>query len=81
MIGVALIIAIEKVWRFGERFARVVGATALVYAALVGIEPSLAPGLDPGVMMIDDMEMDDEIEAPVPAVEHDPMGMDTPADS
>ena len=47
MIGVALIIAVEKVWRFGEMFARVVGVSALVYAALVGIEPSLAPGLDP----------------------------------
>ena len=78
MIGVALIIAIEKVWRFGEMFARVVGVSALVYAALVGIEPSLAPGLDPGVIMNDDMEMDDDMEAPVPAVEHDPMGMDTP---
>ena len=79
MIGVALIIAIEKVWRFGEMFARVVGVSALVYAALVGIEPSLAPGLDPGVIMNDDMEMDDDMEAPVPAVEHDPMGMETPA--
>ena len=77
MIGVALIIAIEKVWRFGEMFARVVGVSALVYAALVGIEPSLAPGLDPGVIMNDDMEMDDDVEAPVPTVEHDQMGMDT----
>ena len=34
MIGVAVIIAVEKVWRFGETFARVVGVSALVYAAL-----------------------------------------------
>lgn len=80
MIGVALIIAIEKVWRFGEMFARVVGVSALLYAALVAIEPSLAPGLDPGVIMNDDMKMDGDMEAPVPAVEHDPMGMETPAE-
>jgi hypothetical protein len=77
MIGVALIIAVEKVWRFGETFARVVGVSAVIYAALVGVEPSLAPGLDPGVIMNDDMQMDDDIEEPVPAIEHDPMGMET----
>ena len=75
MIGVAVIIAVEKVWRFGEVFARVVGVSALVYAVLVGIEPSLAPGLDPAVVMDDDMQMDDDMEAPVPAVEGDPMEM------
>ena len=80
MVGVALIIAVEKVWRFGEMFARVVGVSALVYAALVGIEPALAPGLDPSVIMNDEMEMDDDMEAPVPAVEHDPMGTETPAE-
>jgi predicted metal-binding membrane protein len=61
MIGVAVVIAVEKVWRFGEAFARVVGVSALVYAALVGVEPSLAPGLDPNVIMNDDMEMDDDM--------------------
>ena len=45
-------------------FARVVGVSALVYAASVGIEPSLAPGLDPDVIMNDDMDMDDDMEAP-----------------
>jgi hypothetical protein len=33
-----------------------------------------APGLDPTVVM-EDMEMDDDMEAPVPAVEGDPMEM------
>jgi predicted metal-binding membrane protein len=74
MIGVAVIIAVEKVWRFGEVFARAVGVSALVYAVLVGIEPSLAPGLDPTVVM-EDMDMDDDMEAPMPAVEGYPMEM------
>ena len=71
MIGVAVIIAVEKVWRFGEVFARVVGVSALVYAAFVGIEPSLAPGLDPDVVMNDDMDMDDDMDTPVPAMQVD----------
>jgi predicted metal-binding membrane protein len=78
-IGVAVIIAVEKVWRFGEAFARVVGVSALVYAVLVGVEPSLAPGLDPNVVMNDDMEMDD-MEQPVPAVGDGPMYIEPPAD-
>jgi len=45
------------VWRFGAVFARVVGVSALIYAALVGIEPSLAPGLDPTEIMDDQMDM------------------------
>jgi Predicted metal-binding integral membrane protein (DUF2182) len=73
MIGVAVIIAVEKVWRFGEAFARVVGVSALVYAVLVGVEPSLAPGLDPNVIMNDDIDMDD-MDEPVPAVGNGPMG-------
>ena len=55
-------------------FARVVGVAALVYTVLVGIEPSLAPGLDPAVV-VEDMEMDDDMDAPVPAVEDDGMEM------
>ena len=78
MIGVAIIIAVEKVWRFGEAFARVVGVSALVYAALVGVDPSLAPGLDPAVVMNDDMDKDDE-EAPMPVTD-DPMDMEPSAD-
>jgi predicted metal-binding membrane protein len=62
MIGVAVVIAVEKVSRFGEVFARVVGVGALVYAVLVGIEPSLAPGLDPDTIMDDGNRMDGEME-------------------
>jgi predicted metal-binding membrane protein len=78
MIGVAVIIAVEKVWRFGETFARVVGVTALVYAALVGVDPSLAPGLDPAVVMNDDMDNDDDMDAPMPVTD-DPMDMEPSA--
>jgi predicted metal-binding membrane protein len=78
-IGVAVIIAVEKVWRFGEAFARVVGVSALVYAVLVGIDPSLAPGIDPTVVMDDDMEMDDDMAPPLTVVD-DRMGMQPSAD-
>jgi len=77
MIGVAVIIAVEKVWRFGEVFARLVGVSALVYAVLVGIDPSLAPGLDPDVVMDDDMEMHD-MGGSVPAVEDGPTYLEPP---
>jgi predicted metal-binding membrane protein len=77
MIGVAVIIAVEKVWRFGELFARLVGVSALVYAVLVGIDPSLAPGLDPDVVMDDDMEMHD-MGGSVPAVEDGPTYLEPP---
>ena len=80
MIGVAVIIAVEKVWRFGEAFARVVGVSAFVYAALVGIDPSLAPGLDPAVVMNDDMETDDDMETPMPDVEAPVPALDQPMD-
>ena len=77
-IGVALVIAVEKVWRFGELFARVVGVSALIFAVLVGIEPSLAPGLDPDLVINDEMDMDGDMETPVPDV--DPMSTEMPAD-
>ena len=48
MIGLALVIAIEKHWRHGERFARAVGGVAIAWAVLIVIEPGAAPGLDPG---------------------------------
>jgi predicted metal-binding membrane protein len=47
MVGLAVIIGVEKTWRHGERFARLVGVAAVVYAAVLVVEPSLAPGLDP----------------------------------
>ncbi len=51
MVGLALIIAVEKVWRHGERFARAVGVAAIGYALALVFVPELAPGLDPGGVM------------------------------
>ena len=58
MVVLAAAIAIEKVWRHGESFARLFGVACLVFAVLLIFEPSLAPGLDPdSVMRMDDMNM------------------------
>ena len=58
MVGLAVIIAVEKIWRHGERFARAVGVAAIAYALALVFVPELAPGLDPGaVMTMDDMSM------------------------
>jgi predicted metal-binding membrane protein len=51
MVGLAVVIALEKAWRHGETFARIVGIGCLVYAVLLMFEPGLAPGLDPGAVM------------------------------
>ena len=61
MIGLALVIAIEKHWRHGERFARVVGFIAIVWALAIIIDPSAAPGLDPDAVMNMDMNMDGDM--------------------
>ena len=50
MAALALVIALEKRWRHGPAFARVVGVAALVYAVAVAVVPGLAPGLDPGAV-------------------------------
>lgn len=50
MVALAIVIAVEKTWRHGERFARVVGVGCLVYAVAVVVRPGLAPGLDPGAV-------------------------------
>jgi predicted metal-binding membrane protein len=57
MVGLALTIAVEKVWRYGQTFARVVGLAALLYAAALIAVPGLAPGLDPSTTstMMSDM--------------------------
>ena len=80
MIGVAVIIAVEKVWRFGEAFARVVGVGALVYAVLVGVEPSLAPG--PRSQRDHERRHGngDDMEQPGPAGGDSPMYIEPPAD-
>jgi predicted metal-binding membrane protein len=45
MVGLALVIALEKLSRYGERLARVVGAVSLSLAVLVIFVPEVAPGL------------------------------------
>lgn len=58
MVGLAVVIAIEKVWRHGEAFARAVGVACLLFAVALIVEPGLAPGLDPGSVMTDMGGMD-----------------------
>ena len=61
MVGIALLIALEKRWRFGEQLAKVAGVTAIAFAVLLVFDASLAPGLyDSG----DQMDMDDEMPMP-----------------
>ena len=66
MVGLALVIAVEKHWRHGEKFARLVGIVAVVWAVAIVIDPSVAPGLDPdAVMNMDmngDMDMNDDMD-------------------
>ncbi len=47
MVAIALIVALEKLWSDGERFARGVGAVAGVLAVVVLAFPGLAVGLAP----------------------------------
>ena len=51
MVGLAIVIAVEKMWRYGEGFARAVGVACLLFAVALVFEPGLAPGLDPGAVM------------------------------
>jgi predicted metal-binding membrane protein len=58
MVGLAAVIAIEKVSRHGETFARFVGVACLMFAIVLVFEPGLAPGLDPdAVMPMNEMKM------------------------
>lgn len=58
MIVLAVVIAVEKLWRHGEAFSRAVGVAAIGYAIALVFVPELAPGLDPGgVMPMGDMGM------------------------
>jgi predicted metal-binding membrane protein len=61
MLGIALLIALEKRWRFGEQLARVAGVAAVAFAVLVVSDASLAPGLHHSG---DPMEMDDDMRMP-----------------
>ena len=62
MVGLALVIAIEKHWRHGEKFARLVGFVAVVWAVAIIFDPSVAPGLDPDAVMDMKMDMDNNMD-------------------
>ena len=51
MVGLALIIAIEKRWRHGETFAKAIGVASVIWAFVIMIEPGAAPGLNPGSLI------------------------------
>ena len=58
MIVLAVLITLEKQWRYGETLAKVAGVAALVYAGAIAFDADLAPGLiDRGGM--DEMKTDD----------------------
>jgi predicted metal-binding membrane protein len=56
MVGLALLIALEKQWRHGETLAKVAGVAALVFAVAVALDADLAPGLAPSDEPMDMME-------------------------
>ena len=51
MIALAIVVATEKLWRHGERFARAAGYGSLALAVAVIFWPGIAPGLDPANVM------------------------------
>ena len=63
MVGLALLIALEKQWRHGEMLARFAGVAAVAFAVATAFDAGLAPGLsdDDGEM---DMEMDEQMPMP-----------------
>jgi predicted metal-binding membrane protein len=61
MVGIALVIALEKRWRYGEQLAKVAGIAALAFAVVLVFDGGLAPGLhDSGVPM----DMDEQMQMP-----------------
>ena len=48
MVGVTAVILLEKLWRHGKLVSILVGIALLAMAALVAIDPSLLPALQPG---------------------------------
>lgn len=46
MLGLAVLIALEKRWRYGEHLARAVGVGAILFAIAVAFAAGLAPGLN-----------------------------------
>jgi predicted metal-binding membrane protein len=58
MIGLALLITLEKQWKYGEKLATIAGVAALIFAVAIAFDASLAPGLiDRGGDMDMDMSM------------------------
>lgn len=47
MAALATVIAVEKRWRYGRSFARVIGVASLAWAVAVLAQPGLAPGFQP----------------------------------
>jgi predicted metal-binding membrane protein len=45
MLGLALLIGLEKRWRFGETLAKVAGVAAVLFAVAIAFDADLAPGL------------------------------------
>jgi predicted metal-binding membrane protein len=45
--ALATVVAVEKRWRHGRSFARVVGVVSLAWAVAALAEPGLVPGLHP----------------------------------
>lgn len=48
MVALAIVVAVEKLWRHGQGFARAVGWATAVLAVAVLAMPWLATGLTPG---------------------------------
>ncbi len=58
MIALALLITLEKQWKYGEALANLAGVAALLFAVAIAFDADLAPGLiDRGV----DMDMNAEM--------------------
>jgi predicted metal-binding membrane protein len=55
MAALAAVILIEKIWRYGRRFAIALGITLIVLAVLAPSMPRLLPGLHPTTPMSDQM--------------------------
>ena len=63
MVGLALLITLEKHWRHGEVAARLAGVAAVAFAIAIAFDASLAPGLfDNG----DHMDMGTDEDMPMP---------------
>jgi hypothetical protein len=51
MVVLAAVVLVEKTWRWGPQFGRLVGVVALALAVVVVFRPALAAGLEPAPQM------------------------------